>query len=216
MTDVNRTKLYLITPPKLDLAIFPSILERTFDAGDVACIQLRLKDSIEDDIRQAINILKPIAQDRGIAFLLNDDPLMAAETACDGVHIGQEDATYFDAREAVGQNAIVGVTCHASRHLGMEAAEKGADYVAFGAFFETKTKIPKHYANFEILKWWCEDMTVPAIAISEIRYAPDHVDGGTETINEITCQNGEAVNTDLVNAARRLDDEAAAGLRNQR
>ncbi len=168
MTDVNRTKLYLITPPKLDLAIFPSILERTFDAGDVACIQLRLKDSIEDDIRQAINILKPIAQDRGIAFLLNDDPLMAAETACDGVHIGQEDATYFDAREAVGQNAIVGVTCHASRHLGMEAAEKGADYVAFGAFFETKTKIPKHYANFEILKWWCEDMTVPAIAIGGI------------------------------------------------
>ena len=118
MTDVNRTKLYLITPPKLDLAIFPSILERTFDDGDVACIQLRLKDSIEDDVRQAINILKPIAQDRGIAFLLNDDPLMAAETACDGVHIGQEDATYFDAREAVGQNAIVGVTCHASRHLG--------------------------------------------------------------------------------------------------
>ena len=168
MTDVNRTKLYLITPPKLDLAIFPSILERTFDAGDVACIQLRLKDSIEEDVRQAINILKPIAQDRGIAFLLNDDPLMAAETACDGVHIGQEDATYFDAREAVGQNAIVGVTCHASRHLGMEAAEKGADYVAFGAFFETKTKIPKHYANFEILKWWCEDMTVPAIAIGGI------------------------------------------------
>lgn len=168
MTDFNRTQLYLITPPKLDLAIFPSILERTLDAGHVACIQLRLKDAIEDDVRQAIEILKPITKNRGISFLLNDDPVLAAATGCDGVHIGQEDGSYGDARKAVGQNAIVGVTCHASRHLGMEAAEQGADYVAFGAFFETKTKIPKYRADLEILEWWCQDMTVPAIAIGGI------------------------------------------------
>jgi len=168
LTDYNRTQLYLITPPKLDLATFPDILERTLDAGNVACIQLRLKNTIEDDVRQAIDSLKKIAQVRGVAFLLNDDPALAADTGCDGVHIGQEDATYSDARKAIGSDAIVGVTCHASRHLGMEAAEQGADYVAFGAFFETKTKIPKFYADFEILEYWCQDMTVPAVAIGGI------------------------------------------------
>ena len=144
------------------------MLERTLDAGHVACIQLRLKDVVEDDVRQAIDVLKPITQNRGITFLLNDDPALAALTGCDGVHIGQKDATYIEARKAVGQNAIVGVTCHASRHLGMEAAEKGADYVAFGAFFETKTKTPKYRADIEILEWWSQDMTVPAIAIGGI------------------------------------------------
>ena len=139
MTDFNRTQLYLITPPKLDLAIFSGTLERTLDAGHVACIQLRLKDATEDDVRQAIDSLKHIAQDRGVTFVLNDDPALAADTGCDGVHVGQEDATYGDARKAIGPDAIVGVTCHASRHLGMEAAEQGADYVAFGAFFKTKT-----------------------------------------------------------------------------
>ena len=168
MTDNNRTQLYLITPPKLDLANFPDILKRTLDAGHVACIQLRLKDTTEDDVRQAIDSLKQITQDRGVAFLLNDDPALAAETGCDGVHVGQKDATYGDARKAIGPDAIVGVTCHASRHLGMEAAEQGADYVAFGAFFETKTKTPKFYADFEILEWWCQDMTVPAVAIGGI------------------------------------------------
>jgi thiamine-phosphate pyrophosphorylase len=168
LTDFNRTQLYLITPPKLDLAIFSGTLERTLDAGHVACIQLRLKDATEDDVRQAIDSLKHIAQDRGVTFVLNDDPALAADTGCDGVHVGQEDATYGEARKAIGSDAIVGVTCHASRHLGMEAAEQGADYVAFGAFFKTKTKIPKFYADFEILKWWCQDMTVPAVAIGGI------------------------------------------------
>ena len=168
MTDFNRTQLYLITPPKVDLGTFPGILERTLDAGSVACIQLRLKNALEHEIRTAIDILKPIAQNRGVAFLLNDDPVLAADTGCDGVHIGQKDASYADARKTVGPNAIVGVTCHNSRHLGMEAAELGADYVAFGAFFETVTKTPLTYAEFEILEWWSQDMTVPAVAIGGI------------------------------------------------
>jgi thiamine-phosphate pyrophosphorylase len=168
MTDFNRTQLYLITPPKFDLAIFPDILARTLDAGRVACLQLRLKDTSKDDIRRAIDVLKPIAQDRGVAFLLNDDPVLAAGTGCDGVHVGQGDATYDDARNAVGPNAIVGVTCHDSRHLGVEAAAQGADYIAFGAFFETRTKTPKSHADIEILEWWCQDMTVPVVAIGGI------------------------------------------------
>ncbi|MBL6932010.1 MAG: thiamine phosphate synthase [Rhodospirillales bacterium] len=168
MTDFNRAQLYLITPPKLDMTRFPDILGRTLDAGRIGCVQLRLKDTPEDDIRRAIDTLRPITQDRGVAFLLNDDPAMAAETGCDGVHVGQEDMIYRDAREIVGPDAIVGVTCHDSRHLAMEAAEQGASYVAFGAFYPTGTKDAKAHSDPEILNWWSEDMVVPAVAIGGI------------------------------------------------
>jgi len=168
MTDFNRCQLYLITPPQLDLTRFADTLSRTLDAGRVGCLQLRLKDTDEDEIRRAIDILKPIAQSRGVAFLLNDNPVLAADTGCDGVHVGQQDTPYTQARQEVGANAIVGVTCHDSRHLAMEAAEQGADYVAFGAFFPTETKIPKSRVAVEILNWWSQDMTVPVVAIGGI------------------------------------------------
>ena len=110
----------------------------------------------------------PIAQARNVAFIINDRPDLAAELKADGVHIGQEDGNYRDARAAVGPNAIVGVTCHDSRHLAIEAAEAGADYVAFGAFFPTTTKEPKSRAEIEILSWWSEMMVVPQVAIGGI------------------------------------------------
>ena len=113
-------------------------------------------------------MLGPVTQDRDVAFILNDRPDLAAECGCDGVHVGQEDAAYDDARRIVGADAIVGVTCHDSRHLAMEAAEAGADYVAFGAFFATTTKEAKTRADMEILSWWQEMMTVPCVAIGGI------------------------------------------------
>jgi len=161
-------RLYLITPPKLEAKAFADTLKRTLDAGDVASLQLRLKDVSDDDIRRAVEILMPIAQKRGVAFILNDRPDLAAQLRCDGVHIGQEDASYAEARLFVGKNAIVGVTCHDSRHLAMEAAEAGADYVAFGAFFPTATKEAKARADIETLRWWGEMMVVPQVAIGGI------------------------------------------------
>ena len=128
-------RLYICTPPALDPAEFAPKLEQALDAGDVACLQLRLKDVDDDTVRRAIDVLRPITQSRDVAFILNDRPDLAAETGCDGVHVGQSDWPYAKARKAVGPNAIVGVTCHDSRHLAMEAAEAGADYVAFGAFY---------------------------------------------------------------------------------
>ena len=168
MDNGDRCRLYLITPPALDAAAFRDTLAEALDAGDVACLQLRLKDASDDGIRRAADILRPVAQDRGVAFLMNDRPDLAAETGCDGVHVGQEDVTYKEARRIVGPQAIVGVTCHNSRHLAMVAAEQGADYVAFGAFFATGTKAPKTRAEPEILTWWSEIMEVPCVAIGGI------------------------------------------------
>jgi thiamine-phosphate pyrophosphorylase len=161
-------RLYLITPPKLELAAFPETLKRTLDAGDVASLQLRLKDVSDDDIRRAAEALMPVAQAKDVAFIVNDRPDLAAEFGADGVHIGQEDATYASARAAVGPDKIVGITCHDSRHLAIEAAESGADYVAFGAFYPTQTKEPKTRADAQILRWWSELMVVPCVAIGGI------------------------------------------------
>jgi thiamine-phosphate pyrophosphorylase len=138
------------------------------DAGDVACLQIRLKELDDDALARVVDILRPPAQQRGVAVLLNDKPELAFETGCDGVHIGQEDAPYSQARKAMGPNGIIGVTCHNSRHLAMEAGEIGADYVAFGAFYPTDTKDVLHHAELEILEWWHEVFTVPSVAIGGI------------------------------------------------
>lgn len=162
-------RLYLITPPRLDdLAAFGRALAHALDAGDVAALQIRLKDVPDEVIAAAVDALTPIAAARGVAVILNDRPDLAAQLGCDGVHIGQEDAPYAEARRLVGKDKIVGVTCHDSRHLGMEAAEAGADYVAFGAFFPTATKEPKTRAEPEILTIWQETMEVPCVAVGGI------------------------------------------------
>ena len=164
-------RLYLITPERLDPGPFADTLALALDAGEVACVQLRLKGIDDDAIRQAALTLAPVAQSRDVAFLLNDRPDLAAETGCDGVHVGQHDTSYDEARALVGDDAIVGVTCHDSRHFAMVAAERGADYVAFGAFYPTATKDAIGHPNAEILKWWSEMMTVPSVAIGGITAA---------------------------------------------
>jgi thiamine-phosphate pyrophosphorylase len=162
-------RLYLITPPRLDdLAAFGRVLGHALDAGDVAALQIRLKDLPDEVIAAAVDALKPIAQARGVAVILNDRPDLAARLDCDGVHIGQDDVPYREARRIVGKDRMVGVTCHDSRHLAMEAAEAGADYVAFGAFFPTATKEAKTRADPEILSIWQETMETPCVAIGGI------------------------------------------------
>jgi thiamine-phosphate pyrophosphorylase len=174
-------RLYLISPPRLAPNDFAGVLKDALQGGDVASFQLRLKDAGDDEIRRAADILRPIVQANGTAFLLNDRPDMAAELGCDGVHIGQEDAPYAEARRLL-PNGIVGVTAHDSRHLAMEAAEAGADYVAFGAFFPTATKAPKSRADIELLHWWAQMMVVPVVAIGGItvRNAPALVAAGAD------------------------------------
>lgn len=165
--------LYLITPPAFDPEQFRPVLIEALQGGDVACVQLRLKGpdgepAPRDAVRAAARVLMPEVQSRDVAFIINDDAELAGELGADGVHIGQDDMTVREARAYIGPDAIVGVTCHDSRHLAMEAAEAGADYVAFGAFFPTATKAAKSQAEPEILEIWSTTTTVPCVAIGGI------------------------------------------------
>jgi thiamine-phosphate pyrophosphorylase len=162
-------RLYLITPSRIDdLAAFGHLLGAALEGGDVGALQLRLKGAPDELIEAAAHVLAPMAHARDIALILNDRPDLAARLDCDGVHIGQDDAPYAEARRLVGADRIVGVTCHDSRHLAMEAVEAGADYVAFGAFFPTTTKDAKTHADPEILEIWQENMLAPCVAIGGI------------------------------------------------
>jgi thiamine-phosphate pyrophosphorylase len=163
------TRLYLITPPALNPDRFAREFDEALAGGDVACLQLRLKDVDDDVVRHATRVLKPIAQDRGVAFIMNDRPDLAAELDCDGVHVGEEDMPYAEARRLLGPDRIVGVTCGSSRDRAITAAEAGADYVAFGAFFPSTTKTTaKHHAEPELLRDWSETTVIPCCAIGGI------------------------------------------------
>lgn len=162
-------RLYLITPPRLDEpAGFADTLAAALDAGDVAALQIRLKDIPDETVARAVAAILPVAQARDVAVILNDRPDLAAAHGCDGVHVGQSDASYAEARRTVGPDRMVGVTCHDSLHLAMEAAEAGADYVAFGAFFPTTTKDAPTRADPALLTGWQADMLTPCVAIGGI------------------------------------------------
>ena len=211
MTEACR--LYLITPERLVPEAFAEVLAQALDGGDVACVQLRLKGVDDDAVRAAAQILAPVAQARNVAFLMNDRPDLAAETGCDGVHVGQQDTAYAEARAIVGEDAIVGVTCHDSRHLAMVAAEQGADYVAFGAFYPTATKDAIGHPDIDILSWWSEMMTVPSVAIGGISPAncPPLVRAGTDFIAVLSAVwNHVQGPAEAVKAFNRVIGEAQA------
>ena len=169
----ERTRLYLITPPRIDdVPEFAAMLEGALEAGDVACLQIRLKgdDGLIDAAatREVAEAVTAMAQAYGVAIIINDSPELAVELGADGVHIGPEDMTIKQAREIVGPDIILGATAKNSRHAAMAAGEQGADYVAFGAFYPTTTKAGTVPAELELLEFWQETMELPCVAIGGI------------------------------------------------
>lgn len=161
------TQLYLISP--LDVGgAFPDRLARALDAAAVAAFQFRVKDVDQHEAARLAEPLLRICADRNVAFIVNDSISLAKRLGADGVHLGQEDGTVEEARDALGRDAQVGVTCNNSRHLAMEAGDAGADYVAFGAFFPTTTKITKYVAGLDLLEWWQSIFEIPCVAIGGI------------------------------------------------
>lgn len=178
---MTQCQIYLISP--LDVAgAFPERLARALDAAPVAAFQLRLKDIDEHHAASLAEPLQRICAEREVAFIVNDSISLARRIAADGVHLGQSDGEVADARARLGRDAQIGVTCHASRHLAMDAGEAGADYVAFGAFYPTMTKEVEHRADPEILTWWQSLFELPCVAIGGItpENAPRLVKAGAD------------------------------------
>ncbi len=164
-------QLYLISP----LAVEPPFAERlarALDAGPVAAFQFRVKDLDEHSAARLAEPLQRICADRDVAFIINDSIALAKRIGADGVHLGQGDGEVADARQRLGRDAQIGVTCHNSRHLAMAAGEAGADYVAFGAFYPTVTKQTEHVAQPDLLTWWQSIFEIPCVAIGGI--TPDN------------------------------------------
>ena len=143
-------------------------LDAALGAGPVACLQIRLKGLERSVLIEAAKRITSAAQAYSTVVLINDDPSIALECGADGAHIGQSDMDYLSSRSLLGADAIVGVTCHNNRDLAFEASHAGADYVAFGAFFDTPTKDPLVRAELELLEWWSETVEVPCVAIGGI------------------------------------------------
>ena len=177
-SDSPPCQLYLITPAVIeDMDAYLLALKAALGAAPeqlpIACLQIRLKEMnaapISDSaIIQAVSAIKPLCHQYGVNVVINDRPDLAASCGADGAHIGQDDMDYYSSRELLGGDAIIGVTCHNSRELAFQAARAGADYVAFGAFYETSTKAPKFRAELEILQWWHQAVEVPSVAIGGI------------------------------------------------
>ncbi|CAN5379032.1 thiamine phosphate synthase [soil metagenome] len=162
-----KCQLYLVSP--LDVGgAFPDRLARALDAGPVAAFQFRVKDVDQHAAAALAEPLQRICGDREVAFLVNDSVALAKRLGADGVHLGQDDGDPRDARRELGPAAQLGVTCHDSRHLAMEAGEAGADYVAFGAFYPTTTKQVSHHPDPSILAWWATMFEIPSVAIGGI------------------------------------------------
>jgi thiamine-phosphate pyrophosphorylase len=189
MNDTPSTQLYLISPPHItDVDAFADQLSAVLDAhrDTIGAFQLRLKQqgSASDQcltsamaerelILRACAVLRPLCTRYDLAFIVNDSVELAIACAADGVHLGQEDGSIASARAALGAEAIIGVSCHASRHLAMQAGEEGADYVAFGAFYPTTSKSAQSLQHWgtptpDILKWWSTETVLPCVAIGGI------------------------------------------------
>ncbi len=169
MTDpAPSCQLYIISPPSIDAA-FTDRLKAVFEAAPVAAFQLRLKGLVDEHaIARAGDPIQRLCADHEVAFIINDSMALAKRMGADGVHLGQSDGDPREARALLGRDAQIGVTCHNSRHLAMEAGEAGADYVAFGAFYPTKTKSVEYQAEPDLLEWWSGLFELPCVAIGGI------------------------------------------------
>ena len=180
-------KLYLISPQEVS-GSFPERLKAAFEPGLATAFQLRVKDIGERELARLAEPLQRICADANVAFIVNDSMSLAKRLGADGVHLGQSDGDIRDARALLGPSAQIGKTCHDSRHLAMEAGEAGVDYVAFGAFYPTKTKPSSYRPDPSILSWWSAVFEIPCVAIGGITAdnAKPLVDAGADFL--AVCQ----------------------------
>lgn len=190
-------RLYIISPPQFELSAFEGQLREAISGGDVGSFQLRMKDADDQDIKAAATHLLPICREHGVAFIINDRPDIAMEVGADGAHLGQDDLNFWPidkTRQIMGPDFVIGISCHDSSHMAMQAGEDGADYVAFGAFYPTKSKSAEKLAQYgtpepDMLEWWYHYTVLPCVAIGGM--TPENcgplVSAGADFIAAITA-----------------------------
>ena len=161
--------IYLISPNKIVLKNFYSTLENLFKTKKIYFFQLRLKNEKKYKIIKIAKKIKKITKKYNVKLIINDDPYIANKVNADGCHIGQKDFDIKKARKIL-KNKILGVTCHNSLSLTRNAIKNGADYIALGAFFDTKTKKVKFFANLNTLKSVKKISKIRVVAIGGINF----------------------------------------------
>lgn len=205
--DVPECRLYLISP--LDVGgAFPERLVRALEAGPVSAFQFRVKDVDQHEAARLAEPLQEICAAHDVAFIVNDSVSLAKRLGADGVHLGQGDGDPREARELLGRDAQIGVTCHDSRHLAMEAGDAGADYIAFGAFFPTTTKEVKHRAELDLLTWWQAVFELPCVAIGGI--TPENCAPLVRAGADFLAVSGAVWSADEAAMVRAFDEAIAA------
>ncbi|WP_114522169.1 thiamine phosphate synthase [Altererythrobacter sp. ZODW24] len=200
----RKSELYLISPLNVG-GDFPARLERALDAGPVAAFQFRVKDLDQHEAARLAEPLLEICRARDVAFVVNDSVSLAKRLEADGVHLGQSDGDVREAREELGKDVQIGVTCHDSRHFAMDAGEAGADYVAFGAFYPSDTKQTEHQPKPEILEWWQGLFELPCVAIGGI--TPENCTPLIEAGADFIAVSGAVWNGDEVAAIKAFTEK---------
>jgi thiamine-phosphate pyrophosphorylase len=195
-------QLYLVSPLQVGGG-FPDRLARALDVGPVAAFQFRVKDVDQHEAARLAEPLQRVCADRDVAFIVNDSVSLAKRLGADGVHLGQEDGDPREARAALGPSVQIGVTCHDSRHLAMEAGDAGADYVAFGSFHATTTKEVRHRPDPAILSWWSTLFELPCVAIGGI--TPDNAGALVDAGADFIAVSGAVWGGDEADAVRAFD-----------
>ena len=211
MTDIG-CQLYLISPLEVG-GDFPARLERALSAPEgkspITAFQFRVKGLDQHQAAELAKPLQEICAAHDVAFIVNDDVALARRLGADGVHLGQQDGSVKDAREELGREAQIGVTCHGSRHLAMEAGEQGADYVAFGAFFPSSTKEVEHMAEIELIEFWSELFEIPSVAIGGI--TPENCQPILDAGADFIAASGAVWNGDEAAAVRAFAEKLRTG-----
>jgi thiamine-phosphate pyrophosphorylase len=207
---VTGCQLYLVSP--LDVSgDFPVRLARALDAGPVAAFQFRVKGIDQHEAARLAEPLLTICRERDVAFIVNDSIALAKRLVADGVHLGQGDGEVREAREVLGREAQIGVTCHASRHLAMDAGVAGADYVAFGSFYPSDTKISEHRPEPELLAWWQSLFEIPCVAIGGV--TPENCVPLVEAGADFIAASGAVWNGEETEAVRAFARALSPGIK---
>ncbi|WP_127112138.1 thiamine phosphate synthase [Shimia sediminis] len=163
MADQEQPQIYLITPPEIELSRFPDQLARILDATEIACVRLALATRDEDRISRAADVVRETCHARDVAIVISEHLVLAERLGLDGVHLTDGARSLRKTRKDLGDDAIVGTFCAASRHDGMTAGEQGADYVSFGPVGATPLG-DGTIADHTLFEWWSQMIEVPVVA----------------------------------------------------